>query len=131
MFNFTMPFNMYNEKYEYKDVVTNSSNLCLYQDFYLPFGADTTIHKEYTLKESLYTDEEMENILEQNFTYYLQKIEEKGIQINEKNVKIYISAEKATASGTLYLNQQIEEETETERITLERNEPDESVGTDH
>jgi len=28
------------------------------------------------------------------------------------------------------LNQQIEEETETERITLERNEPDESVGTD-
>lgn len=49
----------------------------------------------------------------------------------KKNVKIYISAEKATASGTLYLNQQIEEETETERITLERNEPDESVGTDH
>lgn len=34
-------------------------------------------------------------------------------------------------SGYALSEQQIEEETETERITLERNEPDESVGTDH
>lgn len=118
MFNFTMPFNMYNEKYEHKDVVTNSSNLCLYQDFYLPFGADTTIHKEYTLKESLYTDEEMENILEQNFTYYLQKIEEKGIQIIENNVTISINDEQAQMSGSVYV---IESECGREEISIEYN----------
>ena len=118
MFNFTMPFNMYNENYEYKDVVTNSSNLCLYQDFYLPFGADTTIHKEYTLKESLYTDEEMENILEQNFTYYLQKIEEKGIQIIENNVTISINDEQAQMSGSVYV---IESECGREEIGIEYN----------
>ena len=118
MFNFTMPFNMYNENYEYKDVVTNSSNLCLYQDFYLPFGADTTIHKEYTLKESLYTDEEMENILEQNFTYYLQKIEEKGIQIIENNVTISINDEQAQMSGSVYV---IESECGREEISIEYN----------
>ena len=78
-----------------------------------------------------YTKKEIQTILSSRFRYFCKDLEEKGIQINEKNVKIYISAEKATASGTLYLNQQIEEETETERITLERNEPDESVGTDH
>ena len=109
---------MYNEKYEYKDVVTNSSNLCLYQDFYLPFGADTTIHKEYTLKESLYTDEEMENILEQNFTYYLQKIEEKGIQIIENNVTISINDEQAQMSGSVYV---IESECGREEISIEYN----------
>ena len=118
MFNFIMPFNMYNENYEYKDVVTNSSNLCLYQDFYLPFGADTTIHKEYTLKESLYTDEEMENILEQNFTYYLQKIEEKGIQIIENNVTISINDEQAQMSGLVYV---IESECGREEISIEYN----------
>ena len=118
MFNFTMPFNMYNENYEYKDVVTNSSNLCLYQDFYLPFGADTTIHKEYTLKESLYTDEEMENILEQNFTYYLQKIEEKGIQIIENKVTISINDEQAQMSGSVYV---IESECGREEISIEYN----------
>lgn len=118
MFNFTIPFNMYNEKYEYKDVVTNSSNLCLYQDFYLPFGADTTIHKEYTLKESLYTDEEMENILEQNFTYYLQKIEEKGIQIIENNVTISINDEQAQMSGSVYV---IGSECGREEISIEYN----------
>ena len=111
MFNFIMPFNMYNENYEYKDVVTNSSNLCLYQDFYLPFGADTTIHKEYTLKESLYTDEEMENILE-------QKIEEKGIQIIENNVTISINDEQAQMSGLVYV---IESECGREEISIEYN----------
>ena len=48
-----------------------------------------------------------------------------------KKMLRYISAEKATASGTLYLNQQIEEETETERITFRKNELDEFVETDH
>ena len=87
--------------------------------------------KKYGFKKIKYTKKEMQTILSSRFRYFCKDLEEKGIQINEKNVKIYISAEKATASGTLYLNQQIEEETETERITLERNEPDESVGTDH
>ena len=105
--------------------------LKLGENFSLPvFYGHETINK-YGFKKIKYTKKEMQTILSSRFRYFCKDLEEKGIQINEKNVKIYISAEKATASGTLYLNQQIEEETETERITLERNEPDESVGTDH
>ena len=105
--------------------------LKLGENFSLPvfYGHETI--KKYGFKKIKYTKKEMQTILSSRFRYFCKDLEEKGIQINEKNVKIYISAEKATASGTLYLNQQIEEETETERITLERNEPDESVGTDH
>ena len=101
------------------------------ENFSLPvlYGHETI--KKYGFRKIKYTKKEMQTILSSRFRYFCKDLEEKGIQINEKNVKIYISAEKATASGTLYLNQQIEEETETERITLERNEPDESVGTDH
>ena len=104
--------------------------LKLGENFSLPifYGHETI--KKYGFKKIKYTKKEMQTILSSRFRYFCKDLEEKGIQINEKNVKIYISAEKATASGTLYLNQQIEEETETERITLERNEPDESVGTD-
>ena len=117
-FNFTVPFNMYHEKYELCETVTSSSNFCLYQDFYLPFGADTTVHREYTLNDSFYTDEEMENILEQNFAYYLQKIEEKGIQIIENNVTITINDEQAQMSGSVYV---IESECGREEIKLEYN----------
>ena len=93
------------------------------------YGHETI--KKYSFKKIKYTKKRDTDDFKQSISLFCKDLEEKGIQINEKNVKIYISAEKATASGTLYLNQQIEEETETERITLERNEPDESVGTDH
>ena len=108
----------FGEKYELCEAVTSSSNFCLYQDFYLPFGADTTVHREYTLSDSFYTDEEMENILEQNFAYYLQKIEEKGIQIIENNVTITINDEQAQMEGSIYV---IESECGREEISIEYN----------
>ena len=57
-------------------------------------------------------------------------MEEKGIQIRENSVKIHIGADSAGASGSVYLNQRISKEADTEILTIERKEQDESVGTD-
>lgn len=113
-----MNFDVYREKYEYMDVVTSSSNMCLYQNFYLPFGVDTTYHSEYTLMDDLYTDEELESILREKFSHYLENLQEKGIQIIENNVTITIKDEQALMSGTLYV---IESECGREEIGIEYN----------
>lgn len=100
--NFRLPIQIYKEKYEYEDNFGENWILCLYQDFYLPFGADTTYHREYTLTQTQYTDDEMKQILEEDFAHYLQKIDEKGIQIIENNVTISISDEEAQMYGFIY-----------------------------
>ncbi len=118
LFNKGINFDVYKEKYEYRDVVTSSSNLCLYQNFYLPFGVDTTYNSEYTLTEAVYTDEELESILNEKFSHYLEKLQEKGIQIIENNVTITINDEQARMSGIVYV---IESECGREEIGIEYN----------
>ena len=56
-------------------------------------------------------------------------MEEKGIQIRKNDVKIQLYENSAAASGILYLNERITEEADTEILTIERKETDESVGT--
>ena len=100
--NLRIPVDIYKEKYEYQDAFGESWIMCLYQDFYLPVGTDTTYHKEYVLTRAQYSDEEMSQILDENFTHYFQKIEEKGIQIIENNVTISINDEEAQMYGFIY-----------------------------
>lgn len=93
---------MYREEYVYSDIVTSSSNLCVYQNFYLPFGVDTTYHREYTISEAVYSDEELEEALNEKFSHYLEKLQEKGIQIIENNVTITINDDQAQMSGNCF-----------------------------
>ena len=82
---------------------------------------------KYTKK---YTDQEIREILSADFQQFCKDLDEKGIQIRENSVKIHLYENSATASGTLYLNERITEEADTEILTVERKETDESVGTD-
>lgn len=62
--------------------------------------------------------------------FFCEELEEKGVQIKENNVKIQLDQNSASASGTLYLNEKITEEADTEILIVERKESDESDGTD-
>lgn len=117
-FNKTLYLDVYREKYDYSDIVTSSSNLCIYQNFYLPFGADTTYHREYTMSKALYSDEELEVALNEKFSQYLEKLQEKGIQIIENNVTITINDDQAQMSGTVFV---IESECGREDVGIEYN----------
>lgn len=117
-------------KYEYCELSVKEQRFKTGENFYLPvlFGIRTV--KSYTFEEKSYTDEEIRQILSDDFLQFCQDLEEKGIQILENSVKINLYADSADAKGTLFLNERIAEEADTEILTIERKETDESVGID-
>ncbi len=86
--------------------------------------------KPYAVKEKKYKEKELQKILTEKFNSFLEDLTEKGIQICENNVKIHVDENSATAEGTLFLNRKITEAVDTEILEIERNEQNESIGTD-
>ena len=117
-------------KYEHSERVTEETQVRLGENFYLPFSYGMRSVKSYSLVDSTYTEEEARQLLSLNFKRFCEDLEEKGVQIRENDVKIHLYENSATASGTLFLNERITEESDTEILTVERKETDESVGTD-
>lgn len=117
-------------KYEHSEIFTEETQVRLGENFYLPFSYGLRTAKSYTFTEKTYTEEEARQLLSLDFNRFCEDLKEKGIQIRENSVKIHLYENSATASGTLYLNERITEEADTEILTVERKETDESVGTD-
>ena len=117
-------------QYENSELTVTEHQLKAGENFYLPFSWGIKKVRSYTFHEKTYTEEEIREILSGNFQRFCKDLEEKGIQIRENSVKIHLYADSAEASGILYLNERITEEADTEILTIERKETDESVGTD-
>lgn len=110
---------------------TSEHHMKLGENFYLPFSYGKIMLKPYTTKTKKYEKEKLQVFLTEKFNSFLNELEEKGIQIREKDVKIHLDENSATAKGTLYLNKQIAETVDTEILVIERNEQNESIGTDN
>ena len=117
-------------KYKHSELSVKERRLKAGENFYLPVSFGIRKVKSYTFKEKKYTDEEIRQILSADFRQFCKDLEEKGIQILGNSVKINLYADSADAAGTLFLNERITEEADTEILTIERKETDESVGTD-
>lgn len=116
--------------YQHSDIFTSEVRIKIGENFYFPFSLGIRTVREYTLLEKTYTDEEVRRILSERFRRFCEELEEKGIQILQNNVKIQLNEKRAVSSGSLILNEPIAGETDTEILTIERKETDESVGTD-
>lgn len=81
------------------DLVTEDIQLKLGENFYLPLLIKKITYYPYELEQREHTKEEIQKIAANDFARYLQKLEEKGIQIIEKNVMI----KKASQSKYLVL----------------------------
>lgn len=68
--------------------VTLKHQVCLLENLYLPIYYGNIYEKEYHLQYLEYSQEEMKNILNENFDEFILCLHEKGVQIIEKNVKI-------------------------------------------
>ena len=110
--------------------MTEETQIRLGENFYLPFSYGMRSVKSYSLVKRKYTEEEARQLLSLDFKRFCEDLEEKGVQIRENDVKIHLYENSAAASGTLFLNERITEESDTEILTVERKETDESVGTD-
>ena len=117
-------------KYEHSERVTEETQIRLGENFYLPLFYGMKSVKSYSLVERTYSEEEARRLLSLDFKRFCEDLEEKGVQIRGNNVKIHLYEDSASASGTVYLNERITEEADTEILTVERKEIDESVGTD-
>ena len=117
-------------QYEHSERVSEETQVRLGENFYLPFSYGMKSVKPYSLVERTYTEEEARQLLSLDFKRFCEDLQEKGVQIRENDVKIHLYENSATASGTLFLNERITEEADTEILTVERKETDESVGTD-
>ena len=116
--------------YEHSELSVKEWQIKAGENFYLPVLLGIRTAKSYTFQEKSYTDEEIRQILSADFFQFCKDLEEKGIQILGNSVKINLYADSAAAKGTLFLNERITETADTEILTIERKETDESVGTD-
>ena len=116
--------------YEHSEICTRETRVRIGENFYLPIAFGLKTARSYTFQEKTYGEEEIREKLSLNFKRFCKDLEEKGIQILSNDVKIHVDQDSAAAFGTLWLNEQITEEADTEILTIERKETDESVGTD-
>ena len=130
IFDWTISAGTVKSSFEHSELASSETQLKIGENFYLPVSFGFERAKSYDFQEKEYTQDEIREKLSLDFRRFCDELEEKGIQIRENSVKIHIGADSASASGSVYLNQRITREADTEILTIERKEQDESVGTD-
>lgn len=91
--------------YEQYDVVDEKTQIKLWGNFYLPISFGTYLVREYETVEKTYTQEEAKKKAEKEFLEFSEKIQEKGVQIFENDVKIVAGTSVCSASGALILHE--------------------------
>ena len=129
LFDWTISAGTVSNSFEHSETASKEKQIKIGENFYLPVSFGFERVKSYGFQEKKYTKGEIQQKLSLNFRRFCNELEEKGIQIRENSVKIHIGADSAGASGSVYLNQRISKEADTEILTIERKEQDESVGT--
>lgn len=83
-----LSFPVWKKDLEMSDVLENQKQLCFFSDFYLPVYFGKSVIREYKEEEKAYTKEEIKQKFEEKIQKFIQTLEEKGVQIIEKNVTI-------------------------------------------
>ena len=117
---------------DYKDSETSVQERPLKagENFYLPVSLGIKTVRSCTFRDRKVGTEEAQALLSADFERFCDELREKGVQIRGNNVKINLSANMAEAKGVIWITERITEEKDTEIVTVERKETDESVGTD-
>lgn len=102
------PFQVY-------DSLMRESRPLLFQKLSIPvyFGSNT--YREYQKVEYRYTKEEAKNLLNQKIAAFIASLEEKGVQIIEKDVKIDTNANAFTVTGELTVQELVGKKVEGSR----------------
>lgn len=124
---FGNPF--FKNPYKEYEIVSESRQLKLTHNFYLPVYLKVTEVSECENTQCKYTKEEAKELAKKRFLQYLTNLEEKGIQISEKNVMIEKVNQKYVIIGTVTAYESIVSYQPTEILEItseERQQTDES-----
>lgn len=105
-------------KYTQYEKVTDYHPVRLNKNFYLPIGYYKNIYEEYEVKQENYSEDELKTMAAEKLNRYLADLEEKNIQILEKNVIIEIDEKFCRAHGTIKVREKASLRSETERLVL-------------
>lgn len=81
--------------------VSDHKQLHLFEDFYLPFYFEKKEYAEYVLTKRNYTEKEAYAILNKNLMGFCNDLEEKGVQILQKDVKMRKDQKQYDVQGSL------------------------------
>ena len=102
--------------YQEAEIYTSEWPLKIGEHFYIPISFGVKEIRQYESKEKVYTQEEMRILLSEEFQLFCKELEEKKIEILQKDVKIYLQENSAKAKGTLRIQEKIGQHNETEMI---------------
>lgn len=91
------------------DVITNTNQLRLLPDFYLPVFYGICTYREYYLEECKYSESEAKEKIQEKYLKILASLEQKGVQIIAKDVKIDTYDSKWVLSGIFTVQEKIGE----------------------
>ena len=113
------------KRFDEYDVFTEDSVLHLTDNFCLPVRTGEKVYQEYYTTEGNYSDEEARKILNNNYSIFLKKLKEKGIQIIGSNAKIEVINDKYVMSGQIDVTEAM-----TQHVTISPTiEPEKDVGS--
>ena len=92
-------------QYQQYDCVTENRQLRLMENFYLPVYYSVFTLREYHLTWQTCSPKEAEERLKLNLENFLEKIQQKGVQIFQNNVKIETTDSVSTAKGEILIFQ--------------------------
>ena len=101
----------------YDSVIRESRPLML-EKLSVPVFWGTVTYREYQNMEYKYTEEEARAHLNQKLMDFLAELEEKGVQIIEKNVRIEKGSEAWALTGEFLVQEPVGKSAETERIEV-------------
>lgn len=70
------------------DTILDSRQLCILNQIYLPFYYGFVVHREYLPVEAVYQEKKAESMLNEALSKNIVSLEEKGVQIIQKDVRI-------------------------------------------
>lgn len=88
-------------KYEKFDMVSETYQAHIFDNFYLPLYFVSYKYNEYITENRKYSEDEAIKVSQGKLERFLKEMQEKGIQIIQNDVKIEVSGEKCIASGNI------------------------------
>ncbi len=91
----------FSPEYDKYETLLDDSQIQVNDNFYLPVHYGVITSTEYREETARYTQREAQTILEQKLQYFLEDLKEKGVQIREKDVKMYKNSQGYIYQGTV------------------------------
>lgn len=107
IFSYQIALGLPQKKFAHYDQVSDLRNVCLTENYILPFAGGLVVDREYEIRDFLYSGEEARALAEEHFLNFLEELSEKGMKISGNDVKIFLNDSDCISSGSVTVVEKI------------------------